>query len=346
MKINVNLSVRRAAPGIALFAVLCIASALPCTAQPSASEAATSPRAPVMVPAARVPHAAQAMMLATARAGSRIVAVGNHGVVLLSDDGGQTQRQAREVPVDVSLTSVSFVDERLGWAVGHWGVVLRTADGGETWQLQRSDARQDRPFFAVHFFDAKEGVAVGLWSLVLVTSDGGVHWQPVELQSPESSKRADLNLLGLFANPQGQLFAPAERGMVLRSDDRGRHWRYLSTGYAGSFWTGTTAPDGALLVAGLRGSLFRSSDEGTTWQRLDTGSKSSITALAAAGSQLIGVGLDGLVLRSGDGGTTFSAHVRDDRLPLTAVAFDEKGQPVLYSRQGVVPRGQEGLPAK
>ncbi|MBN9462927.1 MAG: glycosyl hydrolase [Burkholderiales bacterium] len=312
-----------------------LALAAPWAAQ-AARDADAVPQAPIAAPAARVPHAAQAAMLASVRAGSRIVAVGDHGVVLLSDDGGKTHRQAQQVPVDVTLTSVSFVDERRGWAVGHWGVVLNTVDGGETWRVQRSDTHEDRPLFAVHFFDASQGVAVGLWSLVLVTSDGGAHWQAVEMPAPEGARRADLNLLGLFADARGRLFAPAERGMVLRSDDRGQHWRYLGTGYTGSFWTGIAAPDGALLVAGLRGSMYRSGDDGQTWQRIDTHSKSSITALALAGAGIVGVGLDGLMLRSRDGGVSFETEIRTDRLPLTAVTLDGEGHPVMYSRQGIV----------
>jgi photosystem II stability/assembly factor-like uncharacterized protein len=302
----------------------------------AASESEGTRPVPIVAPAAHAPQALQATMLASTRAGARLVAVGDHGVVLLSDDGGKTHRQARQVPVDVPLTSVSFVDERRGWAVGHWGVVLQTDDGGETWRVQRSDTTVDRPLFAVHFFDANQGVAVGLWSLVLVTSDGGAHWQAVDLQAPEGARRADLNLFGLFTDAQGHLFAPAEKGMVLRSDDRGQHWRYLSTGYKGSFWTGVAPADGVLLVAGLRGSMYRSADDGQSWQRIDTHSKSSITALAAAGRQVVGVGLDGLVLRSEDAGASFSSRTRGDRLPLTAVTLDEKSQAVLYSRQGVV----------
>ncbi len=312
-----------------------LALALPCAAQST-----TQSPEPSLVPAAHVQHAAQATMLASAKAGSRIVAVGDHGVVLLSDDGGQTHRQAKQVPVDVALTSVSFIDALQGWAVGHWGVVLHTNDGGETWQVQRSDTQHDRPLFAVHFFNAKEGVAVGLWSLVLVTSDGGASWQAVTLAPPEGGKRADLNLLGLFADAKGALYASGERGMVLRSDDHGQQWRYLPTGYAGSFWTGIALPNGSLLVAGLRGSMYRSDDDAKTWQRVNTGSQSSITALATSGNDVLGVGLDGLTLRSRDGGASFAMQLREDRLPLTAVVFNGQGVPVIYSRQGVVaPKG-------
>jgi len=294
------------------------------------------PVEPIVAPAVRVPQAARAALLASARAGARVVAVGERGVVMLSDDHGKTFRQARDVPADVTLTSVSFVDEQQGWAVGHWGVVLATRDGGETWALQRKDVQVDRPLFAVHFFDARNGVAVGLWSLVLVTADAGASWRSVALPPPEGSKRADLNLLGLFADDSGRVYAAAERGMVLRSDDRGASWTYAATSYKGSFWSGLALPGGVLLAGGLRGSLYRSVDDGRNWARVETGSKSSITAMAVHEGRVVAVGLDGLVLRSTDAGATFSSEVRTDRAALTGVTMTSGGRTVFLSRQGVV----------
>lgn len=319
---------------LAAWSAAALVSAVPASAQPAQGSA--TPIAPVAVPAARVGHATQAAMLAAARAGERIVAVGEHGVILLSDDGGKNHRQAKAVPVDVTLTSVTFIDSNRGWAAGHWGVVLHTVDGGETWARQRVDTSQDRPLFAIHFFDANTGVAVGLWSLVLVTADGGKSWQTVEMPPPEGAKKADLNLFSLFVDGRGRVFAAGEKGVVLRSDDQGRRWASLATGYKGSFWTGLAAADGTILVAGLRGSLYRSTDDGRSWARADLQSKSSITGLARVEGDIVGVGLDGLVLRSSDGGTRFKVDVRGDRASLTAVAVNGAGQPVLYSRRGVV----------
>jgi photosystem II stability/assembly factor-like uncharacterized protein len=316
----------------AIVAVLAIAQ--PAQSQPAQVDSAAP--APVAASAPRSGHATQAAMLASARAGTRIVAVGDRGIVLLSDDGGKTHRQAKAVPSDATLTSVSFIDQKIGWAAGHWGVVLRTDDGGETWTQQRGDTKQDRPLFAVQFFDADNGVAVGLWSLVIVTADGGKSWRTVDMPIPEGAKKADLNLLGLFIDAKGRLFAAGEKGMVLRSDDSGRHWNYLATGYKGSFWTGLVTADGAILAAGLRGSLYRSADDGRSWARIDTQSKSSITALARVGPDIVGAGLDGLVLRSADGGLSFKADVRSDHVSLTTLVVNASGQPVLYSRQGPV----------
>ncbi|MBI5444053.1 MAG: glycosyl hydrolase, partial [Deltaproteobacteria bacterium] len=85
-------------------------------------------------------RALRSVQLAVARAGKRLVSVGERGTVLLSDDDGRTWRQAK-VPVSLTLTCVCFASERSGWAAGHSGVVLRTSDGGETW-VKQLDGRQ------------------------------------------------------------------------------------------------------------------------------------------------------------------------------------------------------------
>src|SRR5699024_10076488 len=70
-----------------------------------------------------------------ARAGDRIVAAGERGHIIYSDDGGESWTQA-DVPVSVTLTGLSFASDTEGWAVGHSGVVLHSDDAGETWTLQ------------------------------------------------------------------------------------------------------------------------------------------------------------------------------------------------------------------
>ena len=280
-------------------------------------------------------------MLGSTWAGTRAVAVGDRGVVLLSDDGGARWRQARSVPVSFTLTSVSFADAQHGWAVGHGGSVIVTRDGGETWRVQRVVTTEDRPLFSVHFFDAHSGVAVGLWSLVLVTSDGGETWQERPLQPMPGARKADLNLLGLFAGTDGVLFAAAERGQVLRSDDRGATWTYLSTGYSGSLWCCAVLADGALLVGGQRGTLLRSEDHGQTWKPLRLDTKSSVTGIAAAARGVTLVGLDGLLARSGDG-RDFTIEARPDGVAITstlATPRDGGGQALLFTRRGVVRGG-------
>ena len=288
------------------------------------------------LPAMHLAWPTHAGMLAVTTAGARIVAVGDHGTVLLSDDAGRTYRQAREVPTRVLLTSVCFIDDRQGWAVGHWGVVLHTQDGGETWKLLRQDTTVDQPLFSVYFTDGSSGLAVGLWSLTLRTTDGGLSWTPIKMPPLPGGDAAGPSLFQVFRSRDGALFIAAEQGAVFRSKDGGLSWELLKTGSHGSFWSGLGLPDGSLLVAGLNGKMLRSNDDGETWGNVETGVNSSITALTqTAGGGVVGVGLEGAVIDSRDG-VHFTAHPRGDRATLTAALASPRGPPLLFSMGGVV----------
>lgn len=310
---------------------IALALALPVTATTAAD----------VVPALRVQAAERTagathtMMLAAVRAGRRLVAVGERGVVLLSDDDGKSFRQAQAVPVSSTLTGVWFSNEKTGWAVGHWGAILRTVDAGETWVAQRSDLETDQPLFGVYFKDEKEGWAVGLWSLMLHTTDAGQTWTPVALPPPAGAKKADRNLYAIFADQKGALFVACEQGRVLRSANGGVTWSYAETGYPGSFWTGVALHDGTLLVGGLRGTIYRSANGGDSWSVVATPYKSSITGMTQlADRTIVTVGLDGATLSSHDDGVTFTGIQRPNRETLTAVAATGAGRPVVFSVVG------------
>lgn len=295
-----------------------------------------APGAPTLriQPAEQRAGAASSPMLAVARAGRRLVAVGERGTVLLSDDDGGSFRQARSVPIASTLTSVSFVDAQLGWAVGHWGAVLHTRDGGETWTLQRSDLTRDQPLLALQMLDARRGVAVGLWSIILVTVDGGASWTEVAPPAVPGLRKADLNLYSLFSGAQGALYATAEQGRVLHSNDGGQRWQVLDTGYRGSLWAGIALADGALLVGGLRGTLLRSTDQGATWQPTALPAKSSITGLALGpDGRLLASALDGVLFESRDG-QAFQSRQAPERPAYSALIFDAAGRPLLMSDSG------------
>lgn len=279
---------------------------------------------------------AHMMLMDATRAGSRIVAVGEHGVITLSDDEGKTWRQAQEVPVSATLSAVTFTDAQHGWAVGQWGVILATNDGGETWRKEHMDLSVDQPLFSVLFTNSQDGIAVGLWSLMLATHDGGKTWTKVTVPKPPGGTRADRNLYHIFADKQGALYIDSEQGMVLKSTDGGASWNYQATGGKGTLWTGVALPDGRIVVGGLLGSLYQSSDGGATWAALNAGTKSSITDLVATKTGLMGVGLDGLVFQQREGSTSFEVHQREDRATLTAALFNGAGKPVLFSQDGVL----------
>ncbi len=276
--------------------------------------------------------------MAAVHAGARLVAVGASGVILLSDDDGVHYRQARQVPVDATLTAVSFADPNHGWAVGNWGVILRTEDAGETWKLQRSDLSGDIPLFGVHAIGPRSAWAVGLWSLMLRTDDAGATWNVVKPPPEHGADKTGLNFYDVFSVAPDVLMIAAEQGKLLRSADDGASWSVIDTGYAGSFWSGLTLADGTVLVGGLRGNIYRSTDKGLTWIRARIDGSSSVTDLAQLpDGSVVGSALDGVVLYSNDDGASFTQAQRRDRAELTAVTSGSGHNVVLMSRSGVLP---------
>jgi photosystem II stability/assembly factor-like uncharacterized protein len=287
-------------------------------------------------PAMHLAHPEHAQMVAAARAGARTVAVGDHGTILLSDDDGKTWRQAKDVPTRVMMNSVCFVDDKQGWAAGHWGEIIATSDGGETWKLQRTDTAVDQPFFSIYFSDASHGLVVGLWSLALQTADGGATWTPIKMPALSSGDKAGPNLYQIVPARGGTLYIAAEQGLVYKSKDGGQNWEIIKTGNKGSFWTGLVMPDDSVLMAGLNGKILRSTDAGKTWKEVDSGIRASITSFALTpDGGVAGAGLEGATLSSKDG-TSFEAASRPDRAPLTAVVIGSKGNVELFSKDGVI----------
>src|SRR5690606_23612359 len=69
------------------------------------------------------PLAVTSLLLDVTHAGKRLVAVGDRGHILFSEDAGRNWVQAR-VPSRQLLTAVYFVDDKHGWAVGHDAQIL------------------------------------------------------------------------------------------------------------------------------------------------------------------------------------------------------------------------------
>lgn len=219
---------------------------------------------------------------------SRLVAAGERGLIVLSDDAGKSWRQAK-VPVAVTLTALAFPSPTEGWAVGHGGVVLHSRDGGESWSKQLdghaaariADAAAgqdpvlkkrtallladgaDKPFLAVHFDDPQHGFVVGAYGLIFGTEDGGQNWQSW-LDRVDNPRGLHLNAIAITVSNR---YLVGEQGLLLRSTDGGNHFSQLDSPYAGSFFTAVTAGD-TLIVGGLKGNAFRSVDGGANWTKV------------------------------------------------------------------------------
>ncbi|HEV7608557.1 MAG TPA: hypothetical protein VGO61_14530, partial [Steroidobacteraceae bacterium] len=268
---------------LALVATLAMGGILP-----GVTHAQLDPHDGANKPAEIEPLAASSLLLDLAVAGQRLVAVGERGHVLLSDDHGATWRQAKSVPTRVMLTAVFFIDAEYGWAVGHDETILNSADGGETWTRSHFAPEAQQPLLDLWFANRVSGIAVGAFGAYFTTNDGGRHWASAKFAPPrqathdgeaapgEDELPPDYHL-NRIVGVGNRLYVAAEGGQLYRSDDRGANWRVLPSPYEGSFFGLVPIRGEGLLAFGLRGHLYRSADAGETWTQLSSGTTAMLT---------------------------------------------------------------------
>ncbi|MFJ3470224.1 WD40/YVTN/BNR-like repeat-containing protein [Pseudomonas sp. NPDC090201] len=282
--------------------------------------------------------ASRSLLLDVTHAGNRMVVVGDRGHILYSDDQGKSWTQAK-VPSRQLLTAVYFVDDQHGWAVGHDAQILASSDGGKTWNKQFEDLKREAPLLDVWFKDLSTGIAVGAYGALLETTDGGQHWQDI---GERLDNEDQYHLNGITYVKDAGLFIVGEMGSMFRSPDDGQTWEKLEGPYQGSLFGAVgTAQSNTLLAYGLRGNLFRSTDFGSTWEPIALQGErgplefSIANASVLPDNSIVLVGNGGSVMRSTDGGETFTVSNRSDRLSLSGVAEDNKGNLILVGQGGV-----------
>jgi photosystem II stability/assembly factor-like uncharacterized protein len=316
------------------------------------------PRDVLDTPALTSTLAARSLVNGLAIAGQRVVAVGQRGHVLLSDDHGKSWQQA-SVPVSADLVAVSFASAEQGWAVGHDGVVLASSDAGRSWVRQldgrtlgdvlvkhykaSGDAKwlaeaqrfasqgAENPLLDVWFDDANNGVVVGAFGLALRTADGGKSWQPLMhvTDNPKSLHLYAVRRVG------GELYIAGEQGLLLKLDRASGRFTALTIPYPGTLF-GVVGNERAVLAYGLRGNVVRSTDGGRTWQSVPTGVSVGLTAgtLDERG-RIVLASQAGHVLISADDGASFTPLKTERALPAAAVTRAGTGTLVLGGPRGV-----------
>lgn len=348
------------------------------------------------LPAVMAPKAAKSFTMGVATRSGTVLMVGERGIVLqrntasaapaqgVVDAEGVAWKQAR-VPVSVNLTSVCFASDKMAFAVGHDGVVLKSMDAGGSWvrvfdgnqanaqvvalaqkrlaeaQTQRDQAKPDeqtkldeqldnaqfaledaqagakfgpsRPLLDVWFNDEKNGWVVGSYGQVFETQDGGTHWTLIadRLDNPDSR-----HYNGVYGNAQGQLLIAGEAGRVYQSNDFGKTWQRMDTGYTGHFYGArvvrAASGQSALYAYGFGGSVYRKKADSNAWQRLNNPSSESLVHSMVEGETVWFVDQKGRVLKTDAGADQLT--LVSDTVGKTVTGAAWMGNGWVFSGQG------------
>lgn len=336
------------------------------TVMTSVSQAAGADLLPTALTSAALisPTVQTGLFTAITRTDHRLIAVGERGRILLSDDNGATWRQV-ETPTSVTLTGVDFLTTQDGWAIGQMGVVLATKDSGLTWtrqldgvkanQLLMAAAQADSaaqnnnavaaanlqaaqqlvqggpstPFLGVLALPPRNLLISGGYGMAFSSTDGGTTWKSIfdAIPNPNGS-----NIYEVLKG-QKSLYFIGEQGFIVRRNVDGSYTT-LQPPSQGTFFGGLVTPSNALLVFGLQGTILRSADDGAHWAQSPSGVSVGIdSGIKLQDNEILLGDIAGDLLLSHDDGATF--RVIPTGQPVTGIAQAVDGMVVITGPFGL-----------
>lgn len=291
-----------------------------------------SPRPLPPFPATQIqPH--QLLVNGLAQQGQRVLAAGEQGRILYTDDVTKPWNEAQIQPQRGStFTQIAFIGPKTAIAVGHDGWIVRSEDGGANWKEAHFDAEQATPLMGVAGPYAGRLLAFGAFGLMLRSDDDGRSWV-----AQSHAAIGDHHVNAMTQAGDGALLAAGERGLLVRSTDGGQSWQSLPQVYTGSFYGLLALPDHRLVVYGMRGNAFYSADGGKTWIKsaVPEGDLALFGGTLDAQGAVILVGEAETVLRSIDGGAHFTQVAQGERKRLTAALPLADGGLLIAGESGV-----------
>lgn len=306
------------------------------------------------------------------RVQDRLLAIGDFGVVLYSDNEGIDWQQAN-VPVTTLLTSIYFSSETVGWISGHDGVLLRSDNAGKDWQLHL-DGNQIHELKINHYqaqLDAltasdresdpllEDDLLFALEDAEFYQEEGPVN-PLLQVWFQDSQVGFLLGAYGLALRTQDggntwvvmsddlpnpdqfhlnaitaqadSLVIAGEAGLLMKSDDQGESWYALPSPYTGSFFD-VVSHQQSLFVLGLRGHLFRSDDGGFDWQAQEVDTTVSFMGAYSDQDSLAVAGLGGTLLTGSEA----------DKLELKPLGVRRHFNAVVATTDGWVLVGEQGI---
>ena len=205
--------------------------------------------------------------------------------VLVSNAAFAQSWQAVPSGTAAELRGLSVVSDKVAWASGARGTVLRTIDGSQ-WQAMQVPEADKIDFRDIQAFDAKTAVVMGAGpgaaSRIYRTVDGGATWQ---LVTTNEVAEGFWDAMAFWDRDNGILFGDPVKGsfQVYTTSDGGVTWREVAArgleampnegafAASGTCLTVAGANDAWIATGGSATSrVFHSPDRGKTWRAAST----------------------------------------------------------------------------
>ncbi|MFN0277863.1 MAG: WD40/YVTN/BNR-like repeat-containing protein [Pyrinomonadaceae bacterium] len=237
--------------------------------------------------------------------------VGSDGVMLSTENGGQTWGQTPKFTTD-AFVQIYFTSETTGWLLCERNIYARgvnassylrkTTDGGHTWErIEFQDGGRER-VTKLLFNKNGGGTAFGEGGIFYKLQEDGTSWK-------KSQTSIHFLLLdGAFSDgPIGSIVGTG--GTIIFTDDYGLTWEKASllgdtdTRFNAIFFAG----DKNIVAVGTKGRIFRSNGGGRLWRQMDSATTVNLNDVYFTDANNgWAVGDAGIIARTRDGGKTWS----------------------------------------
>jgi photosystem II stability/assembly factor-like uncharacterized protein len=193
----------------------------------------------------------------------------------------QAQWQRQNVGTDADFRGLDVVNEKVVWASGTKGTVVRTIDGGKTWDVFNVPDAEKLDFRDIEAFDANTAYVLSIGngesSRIYKTIDGGKSWT---LQFKNTNEKAFFDAFACWDANHGIAMSDPVDGffLLIRTDDGGKTWQRVGedkmpravTGEAAFAASGTCIHTQGkqnvwFVTGGKSARVFRSNNRGLSW---------------------------------------------------------------------------------
>ncbi len=207
--------------------------------------------------------------------GQHGISVGAWGLVLMSEDGGETWQRHLTGLTENAILDVSLTSGR-GIMVGQAGLVLVKDAGGE-WKWV--DSGTENRLLSVDLRDTGLAVAVGGFGAVLISTDFGNSWKPVTLNWEEIlNDFLEPHLYDVHISAAGHITIVGEFALVLRSLDTGLSWEVMHKGDSSLFALHMTDA-GTGIAVGQRGAILKTDNHGDSWRTVAADTQANLLGI-------------------------------------------------------------------
>jgi photosystem II stability/assembly factor-like uncharacterized protein len=153
-------------------------------------------------------------------------------LLCLFASAAQSQWVKQDVNTTASFRGLSVVNEKVVWASGTGGTVIRTIDGGTTWNVIVVPGADKLDFRDIEAFEANTAyilsIGNGESSRIYKTADGGKTWN---LQFKNANPKAFFDAMACWdKNNCVAMSDPVDRKFVLiQTKDGGKNWTPMDT---------------------------------------------------------------------------------------------------------------------